>query len=87
MQRRHRVKGFPLWPLLGLLFFIVFPIHSARADCGSELAALKAKLPTVVNAKRREEAKLLIDKAAIEQKHERTSLCEVALEQASKLMN
>ena len=87
MQRRHRAKGFPLWPLLALLLIIMFPVYSARADCGGELAALKAKLPTVANAKRREEAKLLIEKAAIEQKHERTGLCEAALERASKLMN
>ncbi|HUN46727.1 MAG TPA: hypothetical protein VMU85_09410 [Stellaceae bacterium] len=49
--------------------------------------ALKAKLSTVTNAKRREEAKLLIEKAAIEQKHERADLCEAALDRASKLMN
>jgi len=87
MQRRHRAKGFPLWPLLGLLLIIMFPIYSARADCGGELVALKAKLSTVTNAKRREEAKLLIEKAAIEQKHERADLCEAALDRASKLMN
>jgi len=87
MQRRLWAKGFALWPLLALPLFIVIPIYPARADCGAELAALKAKLPTVANAKRREEAKLLIEKAAIEQRHERASLCEAALERASKLMN
>ena len=87
MQGRHRAKGSALWPLVAWPLFIAFPMYSARADCASEVAALKAKLPTVANAKRREEAKLLLEKAAIEQQHERVNLCAAAVERASKLMN
>jgi hypothetical protein len=59
---------------------------AARAECAADLAALQAKLPQVRDAKRREEARLLIEKAAIDQQHGRTSLCEAALARAGNLM-
>jgi len=58
----------------------------ARAECAGDLAALQAKLPQLQDAKRREEARLLIEKASIEQQHGRTDLCEAALARASTLM-
>jgi len=59
----------------------------ARADCAVYLPAAQAKLPQVKDPKRREEARLLIEKAALDQQHGRASLCEAALQQAAKLMN
>jgi len=59
---------------------------AARAECAGDLAALQAKLPQVQDAKRREEARLLIEKASIDQQHGRTSLCEAALARAGTLM-
>lgn len=87
MQGRWRAEGGALWSLAAILLFLMFPAGIARADCGTELTALKAKLPAVADAKRRQEAKLLLDKAAIEQEHARAGLCEAALASASKLMN
>ena len=58
----------------------------ARAECAGDLAALQARLPQVQDAKRREEARLLIEKASIEQQHGRTDLCQAALTRASTLM-
>jgi hypothetical protein len=59
----------------------------ALAECGADLATLQAKLPQVQDAKRREEARLLIEKASVDQQHGRAGLCEAALARASKLMN
>jgi len=87
MQGRPRAKGGVLWPLLVSLPMVVFLVTSASADCGAELAALKAKLPAVTNPRHREEAKLLLEKAAIEQQHSRAELCEAAVAQASKLLH
>jgi hypothetical protein len=60
---------------------------AAYADCATELPAAQAKLPQVKDPKRREEARLLIEKAVLDQQHGRPSLCEEALQRASKLMN
>ena len=87
MQGRQRAEGVALWPLAATFILLTLSAGIARADCGTDLAALRAKLPTVTDTKRREEAKLLLDKAAIEQQHARTGLCEAALGSASKLMN
>lgn len=87
MQSRRWAKGFALWPLLVTLVFIHSIPGIALADCGTDLATLRAKLPRVADAKRREEAKLLLEKAAIEQQHARAALCEAAVESAGKLMN
>lgn len=59
---------------------------AARAECAAGLAALQVKLPQVQDPKRREEARLLIEKATIDQQHGRTSLCEAALARAGNLM-
>ena len=59
----------------------------ARADCAADLPVAQAKLPQVKDSKRREEARLLIEKAALDQQHGRASLCAAALQQAAKLMN
>jgi len=59
---------------------------AAWAECAQNLAALQAKLPQVQDAKRREEARLLIEKASVDQQHGRASLCEAALSRASTLM-
>jgi len=59
---------------------------SAGAECSADLAALRAKLPQVHDAKRQEEARLLIEKASIDQQHGRVALCEAALARASGLM-
>jgi hypothetical protein len=59
----------------------------AQADCAADLPAAQAKLPQIKDPKRREEARLLIEKAALDQQHGRPSLCEAALKSASKLMN
>lgn len=87
MQGRRRAEGVALWPLAATFIFLMLATGIARADCGTDLAALKAKLPAVADGKRRQEAKLLLDKAAIEQQHARVGLCEAALASASKLMN
>ncbi len=87
MQSWRRAKGFALWPLLVTLVFLHVTSTPARADCGADLAALKARLPTVKDMKRREEAKLLLEKAAIEQQHAREALCGAAVESAGKLVN
>lgn len=87
MQSWRRAKGVALWPLLVTLVFLQATPGVARADCGTDLAALKAKLPAVKDAKRREEAKLLLEKAMIEQQHARAALCEAAVENAGKLVN
>jgi hypothetical protein len=60
---------------------------TAMAECTADLAALQAKLPQVRDAKRREEARLLIEKASLDQQHGRAALCEAALARASKLLN
>jgi hypothetical protein len=59
---------------------------AAHAECAADLAALQAKLPQVHDAKRREEARLLIEKASIDQQRGRASLCEAALARAGNLM-
>lgn len=59
----------------------------AQADCAADLSAAQAKLPQVKDPKRREEARLLIEKATIDQQHGRPNLCQDALQRASKLMN
>jgi hypothetical protein len=59
---------------------------AARAECAGDLAALQAKLPQVQDAKRREEARLLIEKASLEQQRGRANLCEAALARASTLI-
>lgn len=59
---------------------------TAHGECTADLAALQAKLPQVQDAKRREEARLLIEKASIEQQHGRPALCDAALARASNLM-
>jgi hypothetical protein len=87
MQSWRLAKGFALWPLLVTPVFLQVAPSVARADCTTDLAALKAKLPAVKDTKRREEAKLLLEKAAIEQQHARAALCEAAVESAGKLVN
>ena len=69
-----------------LLAAAVMGAGTARAECNGTLAALQAKLPQVQDAKRREEARLLIEKASIDQQHGRASLCEAALARASNLV-
>jgi hypothetical protein len=69
-----------------LLAAAVMGAGTARAECNVTLAALQAKLPQVQDAKRREEARLLIEKASIDQQHGRTNLCEDALARAGTLM-
>jgi hypothetical protein len=74
---------------VGVALVLVATVAGAgatRAECAGELAALQAKLPQVQDAKRREEARLLIEKAGLEQQHGRTGLCEAALARASTLM-
>jgi len=69
-----------------LLAVAVMGAGGAWAECAGDLAALQAKLPQVQDAKRREEARLLIEKASIDQQHGRTNLCEAALARAGTLM-
>ena len=74
---------------VGLVLALVAAFATARAaqaECTAEIAALQAKLPQVADVKRREEARLLIEKASVDQQHGRTSLCEAALARASTLM-
>lgn len=60
--------------------------ETARADCAADLAAMQAKLSQVKDSKRQEEARLLIEKASIDQQHGRAALCEAALARAGNLM-
>lgn len=69
-----------------VLAAMVMGAGGARAECAGDLAALQAKLAQVQDAKRREEARLLIEKASIDQQHGRTNLCEAALARAGTLM-
>ena len=70
---------------LGLLA-TVWGVASARADCAGDVAAMQAKLPQVQDAKHREEARLLLEKATIDQQHGRPNLCEAAVARAANLM-
>jgi UPF0716 family protein affecting phage T7 exclusion len=58
----------------------------ARAECAGDLAAMQAKLAQVQDAKRREEARLLVEKASLEQQRGRANLCEAALARAGILI-
>lgn len=57
------------------------------AHCPASLEALQARLPAVQDGKRREEAKLLLDKAAIDDRHGHGDLCAKAVDRASHLMD
>lgn len=59
----------------------------ASADCASDMAALQARLAKVQDSKRREEARLLIEKAVLDQQRGRNDLCEAATQRAGKLIN
>ena len=83
MQRVGLMKGVGVALVLAAA---VAGAGAARAECAGDLAALQAKLAQVQDPKRREEARLLIEKASIEQQRGRTSLCEAALARASTLM-
>jgi hypothetical protein len=58
----------------------------ARAECAGDLAAMQAKLAQVQDAKRREEVRLLVEKASLEQQRGRANLCEAALARAGILI-
>ncbi|GEM_PF-3320806 len=82
MQRVTSMKGAAA--ALGLVG-VLASAAVAQADCAGSIAALQAKLPQVQDAKRREEVRLLLEKATIDQQHGRTSLCEAAVARAANL--
>lgn len=55
--------------------------------CAAHLEAAKAKLGTLQDQRRRMEAKLLLDKAVIEENRGRFVLCAEAVDKASQLLN
>ncbi len=79
MQRVGRVAIVVAVALLGW--------QPARADCAASAGALKARLAEIQDQKAREEVRLLLEKAVLDERHGRTGLCETALEQASKMLN
>jgi len=78
MQR----AGMGLLAVLGLL-----AARPAYADCASDTAALQGRLPQVSDPRRREEVRLLLEKAAIDAQHGRGELCATVLQRAGKLLN
>jgi hypothetical protein len=83
MQGVRPMKGVGVGLVLAAMLAAAGAVH---AECAADLAALQAKLPQVQDAKRREEARLLIEKASIDLQHGRASLCEAALARASNLV-
>ncbi|MBV8653153.1 MAG: hypothetical protein JO255_16935 [Alphaproteobacteria bacterium] len=59
---------------------------AARADCASELKAVKVKLGEVKDEQRREELLKLADKAEFEQASGRERLCVQAVDHAKLLL-
>jgi hypothetical protein len=83
MQRVGRMKG------VGVALVLAAAIAGtgvARAECAGDLAATQAKLAQVQDTKRREEVRLLIEKASLEQQRGRANLCEAALARAGTLI-
>jgi hypothetical protein len=83
------MQGVGLMKGVGLALVLAAAVAGAggaRAECAGDIAALQAKLPQVQDAKRREEARLLIEKASLEQQRGRATLCEAALARASTLI-
>lgn len=79
MQRVGRVAILVAAALLGW--------QPARADCAASAGALQVRLAEIQDQKAREEVRLLLEKAVLEDRHGRTGLCETALEQAGKTLH
>lgn len=71
---------------IGLLLLVMVQAGPAHADCAAEAASLQTRLASTAGAKR-EEARLLIEKARVDAEHGREQLCTAALQSAAKLMH
>jgi hypothetical protein len=58
----------------------------ARADCGTDISALRAQLDSIKDPRRREELQMLIDKAAKDDAAGRAQLCGDAMQRARLLV-
>lgn len=74
-----------LLPLL-VIFLNLSYILSAQADCGAEIQAVQAQLPTVKDQSRRQELQKLVEKAEKDDKTGRTNLCDQAVQRAHLLL-
>lgn len=82
-----RRAGPALIPVI-LLGLLVNPLLTmpARADCASDLQALRAKLAAVKDPRRRDELQKLLDKAAKDNEAGRAELCGEAVQRAQALV-
>jgi hypothetical protein len=83
------MQGVRLMKGVGVALVLVAALAGAgvaRAECAGDLAAMQAKLAQVQDVKRREEARLLVEKASLEQQRGRANLCEAALARAGILI-
>jgi hypothetical protein len=70
-----------------LAFIFVTLAAPVRADCTvAELQQLKAKLTEIKDAARRDEARLLVEKAEKDQQNQREKLCADAVRRVNALL-